>query len=156
MVSINTNNSVSQIQAEIAALKANPSLNPQETEDLQHLYLDLQQLQTVLSQLTPARANDKDYQTMVNSALNQLNSDMEYADKDFGSENQSALFQELTNPLQQVLQFSLPGVAPFGRGGDLSTYLSNFASDPDFFNTFILGGISTELSNLAFVEPTAK
>ena len=105
MVSINTNNSVSQIQAEIAALKANPSLNPMETEDLQHLYLDLQQLQSVLSQLTPARANDKDYQAMVSSALNQLNSDMQYAEKDFGSLNQSALFQELTNPIQQVLQF---------------------------------------------------
>lgn len=162
MVQINTNNSVSQINSEIAALRANPDLNPQETVDLQHLYLDLQQLQTALSQLTPARANDKDYQALVSGALKQLNLDMQNARKDFAGANQTALFEELTNPIEQVLGFSPnPGVeSPFGESGgdpiELADYLNNFASKPDFFTTFILGGITTELSNLAFVEPTAK
>lgn len=152
---------ISQLKAQANALESSPTLTPKETQELQAILLDLQNLQNLLSKLTPALANDPNYQSMVHDALYALTSDLQGAQFDFQTNGNEAYFASLTAPIYQVLNFQ-PAHESVSFGGSindsnaLNQYLTNFSKDSSFFNTFILGGISTEIQALQFVSPTAK
>lgn len=162
MLQVNNNTQyISQLKAQANALESSPTLTPKETQELQAILLDLQNLQNLLSKLTPALANDPNYQSMVHDALYALTSDLQGAQQDFQANGNGAYFASLTAPIYQVLNFQPPGEsASFGDSRTdpetLNQYLTNFSKDPSFFNIFILGGISTEIEALEFVSPTAK